>query len=149
MSDCYTFDEKKIVYEALSHEVVLVNLDNGHYYILEGTAALLWQWISASVAVPEVVRAFQTAYTGEGIERAVTDLVAEWLAEELLAASEVSAEPATRPELMRLLPTTKSPFTAPAMFKYTDMANLIQMDPIREFDETGWPKRRRKPDGKE
>ena len=27
------------------------------------------------------------------------------------------------------------------MYKYTDMANLIQMDPIREYDETGWPRR--------
>ena len=28
------------------------------------------------------------------------------------------------------------------MFRYTDMQALIQMDPIREYDETGWPARR-------
>ena len=33
-------------------------------------------------------------------------------------------------------------FTAPVMFRYTDMQALIQMDPIREYDETGWPARR-------
>jgi hypothetical protein len=34
------------------------------------------------------------------------------------------------------------PFTLPTMYKYTDMANLVQMDPIRDFDDSRWPRRR-------
>lgn len=34
------------------------------------------------------------------------------------------------------------PIEPPVMFRYTDMQFLIQMDPIRDHDESGWPVRR-------
>ena len=34
----------------------------------------------------------------------------------------------------------KLPFEAPVLYTYTDMAELLLLDPIHDVDETGWPK---------
>ena len=36
--------------------------------------------------------------------------------------------------------TGRLAFEAPVLAKYTDMAQLLVLDPIHDVDETGWPK---------
>ena len=70
------------------------------------------------------------------IETFLHELVAEDLiqpTESATAVDGLSLPEDTEPKLI---------FDSPALFKYTEMENLIQMDPIREVDESGWPKRR-------
>ncbi len=35
--------------------------------------------------------------------------------------------------------TSKDDFTNPVLEKFTDMADLLLLDPIHEVDESGWP----------
>jgi hypothetical protein len=139
----YTYDQNSIVYEVLDREVMLVNLDSGYYYALEGTASDIWQMVAAGTTSSDTVDALLRRYTAERaqVEQAVVDLLAHLVDENLLVPStglpsSPSAVPAGADSLDNPLP-----FTAPAMYKYTDMANLIHMDPIRDFDETSWPRR--------
>jgi hypothetical protein len=140
MDQRYTFNEDQIVHEVLDDEVVLVNLDNGHYYMLQGTGALIWQAVSAGATVSETAAALQRRYTGSPAEiaAAVRGFV-DHLAQEALLQS--ALEGSGSPPAFEAA-AAPAPFTPPVMFRYTDMANLIQMDPIREYDETGWPRRR-------
>ena len=39
-------------------------------------------------------------------------------------------------------PAAKEPFRAPQIRAYTDMQDLLMIDPIHDVDETGWPVRR-------
>ncbi len=145
MEERYRVDGDKIVHEVLDQEAMVVNMDNGYYYALEGTAVDIWQAMAAGASAAEAVELLLQRHSGERaeVEAAVRGFVAELVAEALLtpgtgaheAAATVQSEPAAKPAGPR------SPFNPPVMYKYTDMANLIQMDPIREFDETGWPKR--------
>lgn len=139
MEPRYTIDEDQIVAETLEREVMVVNLDNGYYYVLEGTGADLWPWLTAGASVPEAAAALAQRYSGGAaeIETAVRAFVAQLAAEALLKPAAAAAPPA----LAVTAADPRPPFTLPAMYKYTDMANLIQMDPIREFDESGWPRR--------
>jgi hypothetical protein len=142
MEQRYTFNEEQIVHEILDGEVVLVNLDNGYYYILQGTGSEIWQHLTSGAPADETVAALLRQYTGEpeAVAQAVRDFVSSLVAEALLQP--VEAEPASAPVALPETADPAGPFTLPVMFKYTDMANLIQMDPIREYDETGWPSRR-------
>ena len=137
----YTTNEDQIVAEALEHEVMVVNLDNGYYYVMEGTGADLWPWLTAGASVPEAAAALARQYSGERaeIEAAVRAFVAQLAGEALLTPAAADAAPAALEAA--IVPDPRPPFTLPTMYKYTDMANLIQMDPIREFDESGWPRR--------
>jgi len=148
MEDRYRIDENKIVHEVLDQEAMVVNLDNGHYYALEGTAVDIWQAVAAGASAPEAADSVLQRYSGSRaeVEAAVRHFVAELLAESLLTPMEAPTllAPDTPPEPTTPAPASATPvppFNLPVMYKYTDMANLIQMDPIREFDETGWPKR--------
>jgi hypothetical protein len=139
MEPRYTIDVDQIVSEALEREVMVVNLENGYYYVLEGTGAELWPWLTAGASVPEAAAALAQRYSGDAaqIEAAVRQFVADLAGEALLRPAEAGAAPTLEVAAAEQRP----PFTLPALYKYTDMANLVQMDPIRDFDEGGWPRR--------
>ena len=144
MEGRYQVDGEKIVHEVLDQEAMVVNLDNGYYYALEGTAVDIWQALAGGASAPEAAAVLRRRYTGDQaeIEAAVRSFAAELVTETLLTpvqAAEAADIPHPEPGSSAAGPDRA--FSLPVMYKYTDMANLIQMDPIREFDETGWPKR--------
>ena len=144
----YTTDTSKIAFESFETEVVLVNLDTGHYYVLGGTAGVLWRLLLAGLSPDEIGEALTKCYNGTADEMAAAaqafadDLVQDTLLVSLAEA----ASPLDSSILAELAETTaKVAFEPPSMFKYTEMENLILMDPIREVDESGWPERPRFP----
>ncbi|HXJ83220.1 MAG TPA: PqqD family protein [Candidatus Methylomirabilis sp.] len=142
MNTRFAVDKSRVVYEVLEGEVLVVNLDSGHYYILDGTAAAIWQQLVDGATPAEVAHALSTRYPadGETILEAVRRFVAELTEEGLLAASDRATAwqgGSGAADAGDLGPT----FVHPVLNRYADMAKLIQMDPIRDFDETGWPRR--------
>lgn len=122
-----------------------MNLENGFYYMMEGAAVELWQRLSTGRSLEAVLAAFVRSHPGERahIEETVAAFVEQLKEEGLL-----SAAPDSTPDLIDDLPDHTSGagmFRDPVMYKYTDMSSLIQMDPIMEFDEGGWPKLRAPP----
>jgi len=142
MDTRFSIDESRVVYEVLEGEVVVVNLDTGNYFILDDTAATIWRLLVDGASPAEVVRTlcFQHPGDGETIRETVLRFVGQLTEEELLTASENAG-------LRSNVADTPSPadpgasFVPPVLHRYTDMATLIQMDPIHDFDETGWPRR--------
>jgi hypothetical protein len=144
----YTTNTSKIAFESFETEVVLVNLDTGHYYVLSGTAGVLWRLLLAGLSPDEIGAALTARYDGAPDEMAAAaQAFADDLVQDaLLIAVEQAGTPLDSSILGELAATTtKVPFEPPSMFKYTEMENLILMDPIREVDETGWPERRNFP----
>jgi hypothetical protein len=143
MEERYIFNENQIVHEVLDGEVVLVNLDSGYYYILQGTGSVIWQALAGGATVAETVSVLLRRHTGDAAEvgQAVRAFLNDLVQEALLqpAGSAPSGDRSAPPPDE---PLAATPFTPPLIFRYTDMANLVQMDPIREYDETGWPSRR-------
>jgi hypothetical protein len=139
----FTIDESRIVHEALEDEVVIVNLDSGHYYMLEGSAPAIWALLAGGASVGEAVRALAASGDEASVLEAVSAFADDLVREGLLTAAEADDPPAAPARDPVASPTAA--FTPPIMYRYTDMATLIQMDPIRDFDETGWPRRRTPP----
>lgn len=142
----YAVNDGSIVFDVLEGQVVVVNLDSGAYYILESTAATLWQLLAAGQRVPDIVQTLSHHHGAAAavVDQAVDEFVAQLTAEAMLVPA-TGAEPPAPAFDARQLGEAGGPFTAPVMFRYTDMQALIQMDPIREYDETGWPKRHTPP----
>lgn len=138
----YTTDEDRIVAEVLDGEVMVVNLANGHYYVMEGTGADLWSLLAGGSSASEASAAMSRRYatSPEELETVVIDFANQLVTEELLdPAGDVAPSAAF---VVAEASDGLRPFTLPAMYKYTDMANLVQMDPIRDFEESRWPRRR-------
>jgi hypothetical protein len=138
----YAVNDTSIVFDVLEGEVVLVNLDSGSYYILEGTASAIWQMVAAGWSLAEVAASLSRHYTGETetIASSVADFVAQLEQEAAVVPAPVGHQAASTFDEGQIGGEPQA-FVAPVMYRYTDMQALIQMDPIREYDETGWPRR--------
>jgi len=139
----YGINEASVVYDVLEGEVVVVNLDSGSYYIMQGTASPIWQRLAAGARVDEIVDGLSVSYPGTPraeLQAAVDDFRAQVTAESLLVPATTRAAAPPIPDGGVPAPATEA-FSTPVMYRYTDMQALIQMDPIREFDESGWPRR--------
>ncbi len=125
-----------VAHELVEGEVVIVNLASGAYYSSEGTGAILWEMVEKGVPRDEMVRQLQARYAGdEKIEREV-DLLLELLLQEKLIVPETRTPGAyTMPAL-----DGSGVFASPLFHKYTDMEDLLVLDPIHEVEqEAGWP----------
>ena len=130
----YAVNEASVVADVLENEVVVVNLDNGSYYILQGSASLIWQMLASGHTVAGIVANLIQRYSSEGpmVETSITDFVGQLTAEALLIGASGNHQPAVSFTIDQW-PADDKPFAAPVMFRYTDMQALIQMDPIREY----------------
>ena len=89
--------------------------------------------------VGEITKKLFREYDGTAaiIEQAVTGFIREILAENLIVPD---ATPFPQPSTLdNPGPQVHKPFVPPVLHKYTDMQELLLIDPIHEVDETGWP----------
>jgi hypothetical protein len=144
----WNVNHPNVVHETIDGEVVVVNLDTGSYYSLEGVGAEVWALIETCAATDEIVRDVGRRYESDRpeVERVVVGLIDELLQEGLIAADETrAAEQIAAPARRDDTEIEKSRFEAPTLRKYTDMQELILLDPIHQVDDTGWPDRNLEP----
>jgi Coenzyme PQQ synthesis protein D (PqqD) len=144
ISRSYRVNRPKVIFEAFEDETVLINLDSGSYYSFSGSGTLIWDLISSGHSVPKVTAKLQKQFPDDAaqVESGVRDFIAELINENLILEQDVEAsgangqieQPAPRKNLIR--------FERPFLQKYSDMQELLLLDPIHEVDETGWPSTR-------
>jgi hypothetical protein len=138
----YQVNRSKIIFEAFEDETVLINLDSGNYYSFSGSGAFIWDLISSGCSIGEAIAQLQRRFPDASaeMESCVRDFVGKLSAENLVlersAGDSAAAESVDRH-------STKEGFDAkfekPVLQKYSDMQDLLLLDPIHEVDETGWP----------
>lgn len=127
-----------IVHETLDGEAVIINLHSGTYYSLQGVGAVLWQALVASTTVAALGRRFaeETSLTPEAIGPALERFVAGLYDEALIA---VEPPPSGRPVRRRPCPPRRHRQSALALQRFTDVQELLALDPVHDVDEVGWP----------
>ena len=133
-----------ITSETIDGEVVIINLVTGNYYSMVDAGAIVWSLVDKSAAVSEIVESISASYQGCGtdIDMTVKELVAQLQQENLIVP--LSAEEGLALKLSdRPSPSNngneKPAYQPPVLGKYTDMQELLLLDPIHEVDEMGWP----------
>lgn len=138
-------NQPKIVHDLFDDEVVIVNLDSGAYYSLEGTAKWIWQAILKKRSLTQIVQdgvAEFDAAEGE-IATAITKFLDELQVEGIVSTTAVAPSPSDQAEARPSATgqtTGKSAFVAPILSRYTDMQDLLLLDPIHDVGAAGWPK---------
>lgn len=140
----YKVNRPDVVCEAFEDEVVVVNLRSGAYYSLGGSAVSVWNLVEGGAGPASIAETLASAHgrQPESVRPDVERFLAELLQEQLIAPDgdgpqtigqrREPSEPADQPV---------TPYVAPSLEKYTDMQELLLLDPIHEVDETGWPAR--------
>jgi Coenzyme PQQ synthesis protein D (PqqD) len=127
----------QVIHETIDGETIVIDLASGTYYSLQGAGPVIWNAIAAGESPDQVADRLAVAYPDEPDAAAtVRSFVAELQAEGLLVPN--GSPPAGAPAP---LPAGEAPaaFAPPTLEKYTDMQDIILLDPVHEVGERGWP----------
>jgi len=138
MAEIYCTDLPNVMHEMIDDEVVVVNLESGAYYSLDGTGGQIWSLLdgegrSMENLIAEVTKMYQGER--EHISSEVTKFIQQLQDENIINIT--SGEDVADHAVDGVKPSL--PFEAPALQKYTDMESMLLVDPIHEVTDAGWP----------
>lgn len=130
-----------VISETIDGEAIIINLDTGAYYSLRETGAAIWQLIeqgaTGQAISAELIQRYDSSLPT--IEAGLQSLLDELVQDQLIVPHDGER---TLPQSAGSIPTDchrKLPFTPPTLEKFTDMADLLLLDPIHDVSEQGWP----------
>ena len=140
MSPRYRLNEPDVSAEVFDEEVLAINLKTGHYHSLRESAIFLWQTLMQGFSVEETASRLTSKYP-EIAAQALTET--ETFAKQLVEGGlVVEVSDATSPADAPPAEPAGKPFVSPLIESYTDMQDLLLIDPIHEVDvQTGWPQK--------
>jgi len=130
-----------IVDESIDGEVIIVNLEKGLYFSADGVGGRIWDLIAAGTAVDDIRSRIGATYSSLDPAALDADLTA-YLASLQDHALIAPVEQAPVAKSGASISTTDWPqtYAAPEVQVYSDMEQLLLLDPIHDVDETaGWP----------
>jgi hypothetical protein len=135
----YRVNSPQVINETIDGEAIMINLATGSYYSLDRVGGDVWALLEASLSVDDIVAELGRRYdAAEGdIRRGVDDLLQRLSGEELVVACG-DGDP-VRVRRSEPAPAERLPFQPPKLEKFTDMQDLILLDPVHEVDSRGWP----------
>lgn len=129
-----------VTHEIIDGEAVIINLDSGNYYSLVEEGSFIWSLVEKGASANELQNAIRQSYQGDAqeIDRGVQELLGQLQQENLIVPVEgVDAA-------LEVAPANdnheKPLFSPPSLNKYSDMQELLLLDPIHDVDDAGWPK---------
>ncbi len=137
MSQIYRIASPQITSEIVDGEVMIINLKNGHYFNLNGSCIEIWGLVQDGASRDKILSRLSQSYSAdrEALAAELDRLLAELQKEELIALFPGEDPPAQAASA----PAAPLPFVAPVLTKYSDMQELLLLDPIHDVDDAGWP----------
>ncbi|MEK7254641.1 MAG: hypothetical protein AAB316_07855 [Bacteroidota bacterium] len=126
--------------EDFGEEIIIVNLQTGAYFSLKGTAAAAWRAIVSSPS-DDPLAALSLQFTlNEASLTELRQLLRQFSDDELVALPEHVLNNIT-PTALATQPG-KPAFSTPVYEKFTNMQDILLLDPIHDVSELGWPYRK-------
>ena len=125
----------RVVAEQIDDETILIHLERGHYFSLRGSAPQMFNLIASGASQERIVSSLAGQYPDVDSEQMAAELarlVEDLQANELIVTTTDSMADLPPP------PPAKT-FQPPLFEKFTDLQDLILLDPIHEVGPEGWP----------
>lgn len=132
-----------VTHETIDGEAVIINLDSGNYYSLVDAGSFIWSLIEKGASAPEVRKVVLQTYQGneQDIDQGVQELMAQLEQENLIVPVAGAGEALDVCQVSQSSNGHERPsFKAPLLNKFSDMQELLLLDPIHDVDDAGWPK---------
>jgi|SRR5665213_56239 len=135
----FKINRPQVISQIIEGEVVVINLQTGSYYSLTGAAAAIWDALERGAAIAQIADTLAVHFTDceGGLENVVDNFLNELRGESLIVPAE-NGEPVVS-AAASALQIKREKYARPALKKFTDMQELLLLDPIHEVDATGWP----------
>jgi len=135
----YRANSPRFVDETVDGEALIMDMVTGSYYTCQDASTMVWHGLTAGLTISDVAAILTSTYPIETAEaeRDVERFAAELAQEEMIVVRDGSPESP--------VDATIGNGTAPGDYqplrfeKYTDLADLILLDPVHDVSEAGWP----------
>ena len=132
----------QVVSEQYDSEAIVINLDSGTYYSLNADSSRLWALIGQHESAQAIVQAFNPnpISASDEVAKSVHDFLTR-LSQEKLIVTEKSSDLFFGGETLTEISGSDTLGTVPSfgMQIFTDMQDLLLMDPIHDVEAEGWP----------
>jgi hypothetical protein len=126
----------QVIHETIDGETIIIDLQTGTYYSLRGMAPVIWNALVAGMGDEQVVAEVQARYLADPAE---VDVARAFLAD-LAGAGLIAPVETSEPAPSVSAPSgDRIPFDPPRLEQYTDMQDIILLDPVHKVDSQGWP----------
>jgi len=147
MSTRYRANGPRFVDETIDGEALIMDMLKGSYYSCEWASAYAWNALAAGTSVPETAALLAARYgvDSEHAERDLDGFVEQLVRDELLVeraepdAEQLDGNAFDPIALDALVPPGE--YTALTVEKFTDLADVILLDPVHDVTDAGWPHR--------
>jgi hypothetical protein len=121
-------NEAEVAAKVMDGEAIIINLSNGMYYSMDQVGGLIWEMITEGHTLDDIASAVVRSYdVSDGQAQAdIQRLAVELVDENLVIPSTVAAP--TRDDRKQAR-QDKLPYEQPRLNKYSDMADLLALDP--------------------
>jgi hypothetical protein len=135
----FVLQPQDVVLETFVDETVAVHLGTGRYFSIDLIGTEIINLLETGSSLGAIVDHLSTRYGADPklVEGAVDEFVGQLLDEELVHPAPHASSSAAIPAAVR----ADVEFTLPTLSVYSDMEDLLLLDPIHDVDETGWPTR--------
>jgi hypothetical protein len=135
----FRINTPRIAFEQIEDETIIIDFDSGTYFSAGPVGSDIVRQLARGISPDEAVEYARRWYTGDPqtIERGIREFVDALQRESILV--EMPPDEAAPPESPSATPSGQTVFEAPILNKYTDMKDLLLLDPIHEVDAEGWP----------
>lgn len=130
-----------IVSEKIADEVIVVDLVDGSYFSLSGCAIEIWEYVKTGYSKTQILETLSATLDAvpADLEQHVDAFINSLLEQKLVEPSSTPTNGSDAPASKAAATDKKTVFVVPVLQKYTDMEDVLKMDPIHDFDEMGWP----------
>lgn len=130
-----------LAHSRLVHEIVdpkdalLIDLEQGVYYHLEGVAATIWKGALDGLSLAAIANTVERDYSGcaDQVPAAVAAFAQALIDEGLLTLARGTANGVCTPP--PAVPHERTPYRAPSLNRFTDLQDLLRADPICEVHD--------------
>jgi len=130
----YELSGVNIVSENFGGEIVAVNLDSGKYYSSLKTGAYVWSALIAHHSTEQIVTVLSNLYQLESgvVSHDILRFVDQLIQEGLITPAQQATPP---------LPTDEpaGDYAPPVFEIFSDMQEILLLDPVHDVDASGWP----------
>lgn len=130
----YCLNTPKVIQETFGDEVVVIHFDHGHYFSIRAIGADIWRMLIAGNRMADIEAAISARFSDAepGVAAHFLDTL---LRHDLLRMSDQTAAATVDSGLF-----VSTVYAPPVLEEYSDMSELLLLDPIHEVDPQGWPK---------
>lgn len=129
---------ERALYENIDNEIIVIDIQTGNYFHLTGSGQSIWLLLQQQPTTEAIIAAFEGRFPAQ--RPLIADAIRQFVQQLKDAALVMDADDVDEPQTLSLdvLPAD-SEFMPPQLITYTNMSDLLLLDPIHDVDDKGWP----------